>query len=87
MILVTFFRNLYGYDDSGARVSLAWFRRNEFRLHPSTTASRAPFTRPMAATPSKLTLPPLHSIPVNNELEAVHDIFIEGLFLRDYSSI
>ena len=23
------------YDDSGGRVSLAWFRRNEFRLHPS----------------------------------------------------
>ena len=26
---------LYGYDDSGGRVSLAWFRRNEFRLHSS----------------------------------------------------
>ena len=23
------------YDDSGGRVSLAWFRRNKFRLHPS----------------------------------------------------
>ena len=26
---------LYGYDDSGGRVSLARFRRNKFRLHPS----------------------------------------------------
>ena len=26
---------LYGYDDSGGRVSLAWFRRNKLRLHPS----------------------------------------------------
>ena len=26
---------LYGNDDSGGRVSLAWFRWNKFRLHPS----------------------------------------------------
>ena len=26
---------LYGYDGSGGRISLAWFRRNKFRLNPS----------------------------------------------------
>ena len=50
---------LYGYDDSGGRVSLAWFRRNEFRLHPSHDCVAGPsFTRPRAATPSRLPLPP-----------------------------
>ena len=47
---------LYGYDDSGGRVSLAWFRRNKFRLHPSHDCIAGPPVH--EATPSKLTLPP-----------------------------
>ena len=44
----------------GYMVSLSWFRRNRFRLHPSQRycVGPLPFTRPRAATPSKLTLPP-----------------------------
>ena len=30
------------YDDSGGRVSLTWFRRNKFRLHPSHFVGPSP---------------------------------------------
>ena len=52
---------LFVIRDSGDRVSLARFRRNKFRLHPSHDFVAGPSNMAEVAMPSKLTLPPLQS--------------------------